>query len=281
MSQSIDDLLRDLQSNDALEGGRQIVPGVQAHPVTKSSPGGAGTVFLIAALLLIAVMGSLPFGAYALYPFTLFVTLLHETGHALATIATGGSVASIRISPDTSGLTGSSGGIQALIAPAGYLGATLAGVAVLLTPLRFARWVIGAMAAVPLAALLFFHPDSWFTALWCIAFCLSLGLAAWKIPPRFLAFLQIFLGVEAGLNAFRDLSTLVLISESGAHIQNDAQSMSKALFLPPLLWAISWTVISVALLLLALIGLVRRDWPALASSLRGRKFARTGAQRRI
>jgi hypothetical protein len=260
MSKSTEELLRELETGGVLNGGTAAAPPRKraAAPVRKGTAG-SGVVMLVVATILAAVVGALPFGSTALYPFALFVTLLHETGHAVATIATGGTVSSLQISSNLSGLTYTRGGLMALIAPAGYLGATLAGVGLLLFPLRWARWAIGALAAVPLATLLLFHPADSFTAIWSLGFAAVLGAAAWKVPARWLAFLQIFLGVEAGLNAFRDLLTLIFISGSNAHIQTDAENMSRALFLPATFWAVAWTAISVLLLVWALVVLVQRD----------------------
>jgi hypothetical protein len=210
------------------------------------------------------LVGSLPFGSTALYPFSLFVTLLHEFSHAVAAIVTGGSVQSISISSDTSGVTVTLGGTESLIAPAGYLGATLFGVGLLLAPLRWARAALASLAAVPLATLIFLHPATSFTAIWCVGFAAALGAAAWKLRPRLLGFLQVLLGVEAGLNAFRDLMTLLFISGSGAHIHTDAVNMSRALFGPPLMWAVMWTVVSVAFLSLAVWKVARSDLSALS-----------------
>jgi hypothetical protein len=217
------------------------------------------------AVMLIAVVSAVPFGSYALYPFALFVTLVHEASHAVMAVATGGTVKSIRINPDLSGVTLTSGGVGPLIASAGYIGATLAGVAVLLTPLRFARWVLAALTAVPLAALIAFHPATAFTAGWSIAFAAALALAAWRAPPRLTAFLQIFLGVAMGLNAARDLLTLIFISGENSHIYSDAKLMSNLLFLPPIFWAVLWGILSLALLIMALVKVVGRDIVALRS----------------
>ena len=46
-----------------------------------------------------------PWGPWILYPFTLFTTWVHECSHALVAVLLGGSVRSITIQPDTSGLT--------------------------------------------------------------------------------------------------------------------------------------------------------------------------------
>ncbi|HEX6507059.1 MAG TPA: M50 family metallopeptidase [Chloroflexota bacterium] len=263
MSKSTEDLIRELETGGVFEDRRAApVAKPRRSPAVLPRAGGltnSGAVMLVVATILIAVVGSLPFGSMALYPFALFVTLLHETGHSLAALATGGSVSSLQISSDLSGLTQIRGGIMSIIAPAGYLGATLAGVGLLLSPLRYARWVVGALTVVPLATLVLFGPADTFTAVWCAIYALALGVAAWKLPLRWLSFLQIFLGVEAGLNAFRDLMTLIFISGSNAHIQTDAQNMSSSLFLPATFWAVSWTVISVVLLASALVLVVRRD----------------------
>jgi hypothetical protein len=269
MSTSPEDLIRELETSGVLESSSRTV----AAPPAARAParGGAGVThrsrallgsrlgLLLAAALLVALVGSLPFGSLALYPFTLFVTLTHECGHAVAAVASGGRVVEVQLSPDTSGLTQLSGGVQALIAPAGYLGATLAGVALLLTPLRLARLALGALALLPLAVLIVFNPANFFTAAWCVGFAAALVLAAWKAPPRLAAFLQLFLGVEAGLNAFRDLVVLMVLTGDNAHIHTDAVAMSNALFLPPLFWAVLWTALSLLLLLGTVWRLVRRE----------------------
>jgi Peptidase M50B-like len=268
VSKSTEDLLRELQASGIVQGqpqsgSRAMTPAAHGSLL---EPGGAstrrrgfGAILLIGAAILAAVIGSLPVGKYALYPFALLVTLLHESGHALAATLTGGSVAEIQLSPDLSGVTFFSGGIRGLIAPAGYLGATIAGVGMILSPLRYARWLLGGLALVPLATLFFFHAADVFTAVWCVAFAACLGVAAWKLKDRAACFLQLLLGVETGLNSFRDLSALLTISQSNAHIYTDADAMSKALFLPPTFWAVGWAVLSVVLLATALVKFTRRE----------------------
>ncbi|MGH2441753.1 MAG: M50 family metallopeptidase [Chloroflexota bacterium] len=271
MTKSVEDLLKEINAGPA---GSGALPQGQGA-VAKSGTGRMATrsgrlarmpiIMVAIAAIIAAVIGSLPFGSYVLYPFALFVTQIHETGHALAAVLTGGTVDSIQIQSNLAGLTTTRGGIQAVVASAGYLGATVAGVALLLTPIRFSRWILGAAASIPIIDLVFFHPADSFTAIWSVVFALGLGLAAWKLPARMAAFLQIFLGVEAGLNAFRDAMTLVFISGSNAHIHTDATNMSQALFLPATFWAVTWTVISLVLLIGAMLRLVRRDLASLKS----------------
>jgi hypothetical protein len=262
MGKSTEELMRELQAGGVLSGS-DLAPIAASPPspppVGRARQGLKASVLLIVAALLAAVIGSLPIIDLAVYPFALFVTLLHETGHSVAAELTGGSVGSLTIRSNLSGVIFAYGGITALIAPAGYLGASLASVLVLLPKIRFARFVIGSLAVVPAADLLFFHPADLFTGAACVAFLLALALAAWKLKNSWLAFLQIFLGVEAGLNAFRDLTTLILLSGSGREMGTDADQMAQAFVLPSLFWAVLWTILSVVILAAAAYVVVRRD----------------------
>jgi len=67
------------------------------------------------------------FGQMALYPVTLLVTFLHEFGHALGGILTGGQVLELRVAPDGSGHTLTRGGSAGIILMGGYLGSALLG----------------------------------------------------------------------------------------------------------------------------------------------------------
>jgi hypothetical protein len=84
----------------------------------------------LAAMLLVYVLlkffgGS--FGRLALYPVTLLVTFLHEFGHALGAIVSGGAVKGLQVNLDGSGFTQTRGGNPGLILMGGYLGSVLLG----------------------------------------------------------------------------------------------------------------------------------------------------------
>ncbi len=76
-------------------------------------------------LILRFVGGS--FGQLVLYPVALLVAFLHEFGHALGAIVTGGDVVSLQISPDGSGYTTTRGGSPGLILMGGYVGSAVLG----------------------------------------------------------------------------------------------------------------------------------------------------------
>src|SRR5919199_4444095 len=83
---------------------------------------------LLAAAALGLAFWFVPYAWVLAYPFKLFVTFIHEGGHALAAVLTGNSVRSLSVAFDGSGLTETyvaPGGTFAgfFISSAGYLGA--------------------------------------------------------------------------------------------------------------------------------------------------------------
>ena len=82
------------------------------------------TVLLTAAVLSI-VLWFIPFAEILTYPFRIFVTFIHEGGHAIAALLTGNSVESLSIATNASGETYTTQGgtiSQMFVASAGYLG---------------------------------------------------------------------------------------------------------------------------------------------------------------
>jgi hypothetical protein len=100
------------------------------------------------------------FGALVLYPVTLFVTFLHEFGHAAAALLSGGSVEGLQINPDGSGYTITRGGSPGLILMGGYLGSALFGNLLFRIGARHKRLTQSALTIV--AALMFLSGFVWF-----------------------------------------------------------------------------------------------------------------------
>src|SRR5438309_3386434 len=92
---------------------------------------------LFAAVISIALW-FIPYADILSYPFRIFVTFIHEGGHALAALVTGNSVQSLSVAMNASGETYTTqGGMfsQMLVSSAGYLGAMTFG-ALLLVLIR-------------------------------------------------------------------------------------------------------------------------------------------------
>jgi hypothetical protein len=210
------------------------------------------------AAVLVATLGVIPIGQVALYPVSLFVTLVHEVCHAVAAELTGGTVVNVRVARDLSGITITAGGIVPVIASAGYVGASLIGAALIALPGRLARPLFIALALAPASALVFFHPATLFTWVACAAFLAALLLTAIFLPASWAAPVQLFLGLEIGLNALRDVATAVLLTGSGAHVQTDADLVASTLFLRPVVWAGLWAALSLLVLAAAALRVVGR-----------------------
>ena len=189
-----------------------------------------------------------PWGPLLLYPFTLFTTWVHECGHALMAVLVGGSVGSITIQPDTSGLTRSlvpAGRIaQGLVASAGYLAASLVGcllMAATRVPRR-ARPILSGIGAFMLFTLVFWIRNL-FGAVVVVAWAAALLALARKETGRAPRFVLSLLAVQVALNAVYNIRVLFLV-----HGPSDAQTMARLFLLPAWLWAAAWMIVSVAML---------------------------------
>src|SRR3979409_76213 len=112
------------------------------------------TLLLTAAAISI-LFWFIPFASLLPYPFRLFVTFIHEGGHAIAALLTGNSVESLSIATNASGETYTSQGgtlSQMFVASAGYLGSMAFG-AMLLVLIRKA--IAARVVLIGSAALVF------------------------------------------------------------------------------------------------------------------------------
>src|SRR5687768_14034463 len=93
---------------------------------------------LLVAATISVVLWFIPYAEILTYPFRIFVTFIHEGGHAIAALVTGNSVASLSVAMNASGAThATEGGFisQVLVSSAGYLGSMIYG-ALLLVLIR-------------------------------------------------------------------------------------------------------------------------------------------------
>lgn len=190
-----------------------------------------------------------PWGHLLLYPFTLFSTWVHECGHAVMVVLTGGSVTAITIEPDTSGLTQSlmpPGRLaRGLVASSGYLGASAVG-CLLIAASRVQKrarpilWTIGAF--------MLFTVVIWmrnvFGAVVVLAWGVALVALARKSSGRASRFLLSVLGIQVALNAVFSIRTLFLVRGP-----SDADTMARLFVAPAWVWAAAWMMASVAMLL--------------------------------
>jgi hypothetical protein len=234
------------------------------------------TALLIAAAISIAIW-FIPYAEVLTYPFRIFVTFIHEGGHALAALVTGNSVQALSVATNASGETYTTqGGLfsQVIVASAGYLGSMTFG-ALLLVLIRkaiAARIVLfGSAVIVASLTLVFglFKPIWTGTTLSGIPFTvlagalLSVGLIAVArfAAPRVASFLVSFLAVQCVLNALLDLKTVFFLSSPfGPSVHTDAMNMATATHIPAIFWTVIWIGIAFVILWFAMrLYVVSRD----------------------
>lgn len=163
----------------------------------QSESEGRPILWLALATGLTLVLSFVPYAQVVTYPIRLFVTFIHESSHALAAVLTLGSVSSLTVDWDGSGLTYTKGGLNLLISSAGYLGTTLFGALLLLLAQREsrARYILSGCGALVLAVTVFFINGN---ASWLIILLLGLAVGLWiaSLRPSFTKSLR--LGMMGG-----------------------------------------------------------------------------------
>lgn len=225
---------------------------------------------LLAAGLSIALW-FIPFANVLSYPFRIFVTFIHEGGHALAALVTGNSVQSLSVAMNASGETYTTqGGMlsQMLVSSAGYLGAMAFGslLLVLIRKALAARIVLAGSALLILILTTVFGllkpmvSGSWsslsgipFTFFAGIALAVGLVAVARFASAGVATFVLSLLAVQCVLNALLDLKTVFFLSSPlGPTVATDAGNMANATGIPAVIWTIIWIVAAFGILMVAL-----------------------------
>ncbi|MEM7348523.1 MAG: M50 family metallopeptidase, partial [Chloroflexota bacterium] len=183
---------------------------------------------------------------------------IHELGHGLAAIITGGRFINFVVNPDGSGLAYTAGGLRFIVIPAGYLSVALfgAGLIILGRSHRWARLALGVIGGGMLLLSLRYGVPSIFSQhmfsgiLTTVSGVLLGALFLWvalKTSSSWVIFMIHLVAIQAGLTAFSDLFVVIGLS-LGSSRPNDAQSMAQLTFIPAIVWALVWVVIAFALL---------------------------------
>jgi hypothetical protein len=207
--------------------------------------------FLVWASLATLILWVIPYAGFVTFPIRLFVTFVHEAGHAFATLLSFGTVNRIAVFWDGSGVTETMGGTRLLISSAGYLSTTLYGsILLLLLRRRNSAKPLALLTGGLLLAVTVVWGGNWLA--WLIGLLLGAGLIALALKgkPKITHFLMSFLAVQCILNAFYDLFTLMYLSAFQSGAATDAKNMeiSSGGFIPATFWALGWSVISLLML---------------------------------
>ena len=202
----------------------------------------------LAALGLALAASAWFYRAPVLYPLALLGTMMHESGHAAATWLVGGTVQSVKLELNNSGLCLSllppSFFGKVLVYSAGYVGNAVSAAALVVLTWRFRahRLVLWGMVAW-LAVMGTLHAGTWFTRGFCLGTALALAAAARWLPATGIAWLNLFIAgysvVDAGMGLWH--------GPWSSGVETDAQLLWKAALVPPLLSTVTWTLASAAI----------------------------------
>ena len=229
---------------------------------------------LLAAAVLTIALWFVPYAEYLVYPIRLFVTFVHESGHALAAVLTGGSVQSLTIASDGSGVVYSapSGLFGALLtSSAGYLGTTVFGVLLLFlirknfSPNKLLAG-LGVFVAVMTVVFTLLSPminilslqvpvsSIFFTLLAGLVLSVALITLGVFSNLRVANFAVAFLAVQCLLNSLADLKNVFFASAPliGSDMHTDAANMYAATGIPGFMWVVIWIALSLLMISLGL-----------------------------
>lgn len=233
---------------------------------------------LAIALLVSLLLWNLPFGGYAMYPFKLLATWLHELSHGLMMLLTGAGFDHVVIYRDTSGLAYARSSVgpigSGLIAAAGYMGTSLWGAVLLVTSrdprsARRALLVLASLLAGSAIALI--APDStgdMFGPYAVAAMGVVVAICALALPGRWRVLVAHFVAAQSCVNALLDIRVLLRPSQvvGGKYVGiSDAHNMAMLTFGTAATWAvwtwaIAWLVWSLAVLFIAIRIASSRAW---------------------
>lgn len=210
-------------------------------------------VGILSATAVTVLFWILPFGHALLLPLQYLNTHLHEMSHALAAVLSGGSVDTISVHSDGSGVTMAVVTHRVIVGSAGYVGASLIGSSIIAfsRDARHARWALLALFGVFLIECLFWlRSDSvgMVSGFAYMAIFLILGLKLDGWPAILVAQ---FVGLQQCLNALQSVWAIVHLPGLAMFADNDATILKDATGVPAILWSSGWALLSLTLMALA------------------------------
>jgi len=215
---------------------------------------------LLAAALVFVVSAWVPFGSTILYPLTLFTTWVHEMGHGLTALASGGEFHKLEIFANASGLARSSvadGIPRGMVALGGLLAPPLLGAAILglvHSPRRARVVLTGLAVALVVSLVLFVRSATGLIAMPLVA--IVLAWSAWwgfrEHPERRVIVAQA-LGVLLALDTLTRMVSYVFkdkVMVDGETRGTDITRVADHLGGHYLVWGLAVTIFAIGLLAL-------------------------------
>ena len=181
-------------------------------------------------------------GRKIMYPLKLFVTFLHEFGHAFGALITGGEVVGFVVNEYGSGVTTTRGGNRAIIIMGGYIGSAIFGNLLFYIGARREKFTQATLYIVGVLMLVisFVWFSSWFTTGFLIVFSLALFILARLTNLD--QIITMFLGLA---------SILYIIQDFNVGPSSDLAAYADLfVFIPSSVWMYVWLIIVLILFVL-------------------------------
>lgn len=190
-------------------------------------------------------------------PFRLLATWVHELGHGLGAIISGGSFDQMIITPQFSGLAHTFSGSEwerVVVLLVGLLGPAIAGGFMLVLTRRFghSRPALLILAAALFATLVLWAGDN-FTRISVLGFAVVISVIAVKARPLFRSLSAHIIALAFCLNAVADFDYFFMNSaDVGAYAgKSDTSALADIIGGPHLLWALVPSILSIIILFAA------------------------------
>lgn len=213
-------------------------------------------------VVLSVILANLPYANILFTPITQFTTLVHEMGHAFATILTGGHVSGLTMVGDGQGhggLTRGAGGIDFITVQAGYLGTAIAGCGLVYLS-KFRKWsrhVLLAIGGIIAYVSIFMMPGGIFSIhpvqailsiMWGLGLAAAIIWAGLKLKDSTANLILLFLAIQTAADSIKSIGYVIQATMMGSGVVSDAVTMQQFFFLPAIFWSISWVLISLFML---------------------------------
>lgn len=184
------------------------------------------------------------------YPIKFFIVLIHEINHGLMAILTGGSIHSIIITSNLSGITNTIQGNAIFIASAGYLGSLVWGLLLVISANKekLQLYLCTIISTIIFIVAVNIIEDGFFTFL-SIVFSLIFFILPRYVNKKITPYILKFLGIVSCFYVIADIKQDLLTSSIR---ETDTQILEYLTGLPAILIGLLWFIISIALLFLVL-----------------------------
>ncbi|KII12702.1 M50 family metallopeptidase [Phaeobacter sp. S60] len=201
---------------------------------------------LICLTLVIVLLWSTP----AVLPLRILTVFLHETSHAIVTLATGGEGLNLTVDPYEGGSVTARGGNRFLMLSAGYTGSLLIGAALFVIALRtdWDRRILALFGALTLLVAAIYIRD-----LFALVFTLTTGVLM-LATARYLSLavndlILRIIGISSMIYAPLDIWDDTI---ARSYLRSDARMMAEEIGGTTVIWGGLWLVISLAVIGLTL-----------------------------